>query len=121
MDTQTAPGSVDAARIRRLVEQGKAHRPELARRLDRAAFIVLLRSVEPTDATAHEYAVESDVEPGRSYRVNGTCECPDYARAPGHWCKHRLAVALVERAADDAARERASLAAIVKAWEELTA
>ena len=32
------------------------------------------------------------------YPVNGACSCPDYARAPGHYCKHRLARALYLRA-----------------------
>ena len=30
--------------------------------------------------------------------VNGTCECPDYQRAPSNFCAHRLAYGLVVRA-----------------------
>jgi hypothetical protein len=33
------------------------------------------------------------------YRVvNGTCDCPDFARAPSAWCKHRIAAGIQKRA-----------------------
>src|SRR5262249_12933371 len=30
--------------------------------------------------------------------VNGECSCKDYAKAPSHWCKHRIAAGLAKRA-----------------------
>ena len=30
--------------------------------------------------------------------VNGTCDCPDFARAPSSWCKHRIAAGIQKRA-----------------------
>lgn len=114
-----ATATVSADSIRRLVEKGKATRPELASRMEKAAMIVLFRSVELTDAQHHEYRVESEAEEGRFYRVNGVCECADFIhRAPSGFCKHRLAVALVERATAEQ-QERATTAAIVAAWEAL--
>jgi hypothetical protein len=35
---------------------------------------------------------------GRTYTVNGACQCADYAWRGVPWCKHRLAVALVAKA-----------------------
>lgn len=101
---------MDTAVIARLVAKGKEHRPELSSRLDRAAFIAAFRIVRLVDASdsAHPlYTVESETEAGKTYAVNGRCECRDYERAPGHFCKHRLAVALIERAASDAAHANA--------------
>ncbi len=42
-----------------------------------------------------EYDVTSQSTKGeKTYRVNGACECPDYAKAPEvkgiHFCKHKL-------------------------------
>jgi hypothetical protein len=43
--------------------------------------------------------VASRTKAGTEYFVvNGTCECPDYQRAPGNFCAHRLAYGLVVRA-----------------------
>ena len=43
--------------------------------------------------------VASRTKAGTEYFVvNGTCECPDYARAPGNLCAHRLAYGLMVRA-----------------------
>ena len=30
--------------------------------------------------------------------VNGTCDCPDFPRAPSSWCKHRIAAGIQRRA-----------------------
>src|SRR5262244_3259408 len=30
--------------------------------------------------------------------VNSECSCKDYAKAPSHWCKHRIAAGLAKRA-----------------------
>ena len=43
--------------------------------------------------------VASRTKAGTEYFVvNGTCECPDYQRAPANFCAHRLAYGLVVRA-----------------------
>ncbi len=111
-----AQAIVSAESIRTLVTKGAQHGPELASRLERAAMIVLFRTVQVADAAQHEYRVDSETEQGRYYRVNGTCSCPDYSRAPGHFCKHRLAVALVERAAEDAERAQQTRQAVAAEW-----
>src|SRR5919199_978630 len=111
-----AQAIVSAESIRTLVTKGKQHRPELASRLERAAMIVLFRTIQVADAAHHEYRVESESEQGRYYRVNGQCSCADYGRAPGHFCKHRLAVALVERASEDAERARQTRQAVETEW-----
>jgi hypothetical protein len=65
-------------------------------RLDKALIIaqacgVVLRD----DGTAD---VMSQSAPNKYYHVNGKCQCPDAARAPFEWCKHRLAKNLAKRA-----------------------
>jgi hypothetical protein len=30
--------------------------------------------------------------------VNGECSCPDFTKAPSHWCKHRIAAGMAKRA-----------------------
>jgi DNA repair protein RadC len=87
-----------------LIARGKQRRPELSGRLERAALIALFRRIDhQEDGT---YLVESDLHPGQFYRVNGTCECPDHARAPENWCKHRIAIALLQASRDRETRKR---------------
>jgi hypothetical protein len=94
--------------IRTLVERAKRREPALASRLERAAFVVLLRRVDERPEGGH--TVESDSEPGTAYIVDaGVCECPDYWRAPEHYCKHRLAVLLLAAAADHERERRQKL------------
>ena len=79
--------------LRHLVEQAARDNPHLTSRLEKAAFLVLLR---PIEAVGHEdYKIRSE-DGLRYYEVrNGHCECSDYVRhGPGHSCKHRLALAL---------------------------
>src|SRR5438309_2405 len=68
---------------------------ESAGRVDRAAKLVLSGDVtmEP-DGTAQ---VASSTTPEKTYTVNGSCTCQDFARAPAEWCAHRIARALVIR------------------------
>ena len=70
--------------LRQIVEKASRDNPHLTSRLEKAAFLVLLRPIEPL---------------GDHYRVlNGHCECHDYVRhGPGHPCKHRLALAMYQR------------------------
>jgi hypothetical protein len=93
-----------------LVERGKANRPELAARLERAFRIVCFR---PIERLPHGWAVPSESGEG-AYAVTSEhhCSCPDAAnRAPGGWCKHALAVLLVERVEAAEAADTAALLA----------
>jgi hypothetical protein len=84
--------------LREIVARGKQRRPELAGRIERAAMIALFRAIgRQEDGT---FLVESDSRPGQFYRVNGTCDCPDHAKAPDGWCKHRLAIGLLRVCAE---------------------
>ncbi len=67
--------------------------PEVGERLDKALDIVKSGGVTPTN-TPHIYRVASQTRQGHGYRVNGQCSCTDVTKAPGKWCKHKLAVAL---------------------------
>lgn len=80
--------------IRESADFAKSHRPDLASRVERAAFIILMRRIE---RNGEVWLVESECEPGKSYHVVGaTCECPDFFhRAPDGQCKHRIAVSLL--------------------------
>src|SRR5262245_2345042 len=67
--------------------------PEANGRIERAVAIVL--SGDITFLPEGKAQVASQSNGTTEYAVcNGTCECPDYPRAPQGWCKHRLAVAL---------------------------
>ena len=82
--------------LRRLVQESCRSNPHLTSRLEKAAFLVLLRPIEALGE--HHYQVRS--EGGlRYYEVlNGHCQCHDYVRhGPGHPCKHRLPLAMYQR------------------------
>ena len=86
-----------------LVARGSARHPELRARLERAAFLVLFREVQPQlDGT---WRVGSERDASKSYRVDlsadasdGYCDCPDSRRHPGDECKHSLAALILSRA-----------------------
>jgi hypothetical protein len=66
-------------------------------RIDKAVQIVLNGSVEllPDDKAK----VGSQSNGTTTYHlVDGTCDCRDFAKAPDHWCKHRLAYGIYKRA-----------------------
>jgi hypothetical protein len=66
-------------------------------RIDKAVQIVLNGSVEllPDDKAK----VGSQTNGTTTYHlVDGTCDCRDFAKAPDHWCKHRLAYGIYKRA-----------------------
>lgn len=71
-----------SARARAVLE------PTLHARLERATALVLTGQVW-RDENGETY-VHSETD-NVWYRVNGHCECEDYARAPSNICKHRLA------------------------------
>lgn len=85
--------------LRELVERGSRDNPHLTGRLEKAAFIVVLRPIEDLGEGTYRVASEDAL---KCYIVqNGQCECPDYIRhGDGHFCKHRLAVGMLTRLAN---------------------
>ena len=84
-------GTIDDLRL--LIREASMQRPHLTSRLEKAAFLVLLRPVE--QLTGSVWRVGS--EDGLRYYVvkNEECECSDYVRhGSGHLCKHRIALFL---------------------------
>ena len=79
--------------LRELVQRASRENPHLTTRLEKAAFLVLLRSLVSVGDDHYRVGAEDGL---RTYEVlNGHCECADYLRhGAGHHCKHRLALAL---------------------------
>ncbi len=79
--------------LRLLVQKASGTRPHLTSRLERGAFLLVLRPIEQLDGGVWRVGSEDGL---RSYLIrNGDCECSDYARhGKGHPCKHRLALML---------------------------
>src|SRR5438105_15725329 len=79
--------------LRHLVQSASAPRPHLTSRLEKGAFLLILRPIEQLDGGAWRVGSEDGL---RSYLIrNGDCECSDYVRhGKGHPCKHRLALLL---------------------------
>ena len=82
--------------LRELVEKASRDNPHLTSRLEKAAFLVLLRRTE-TLGNSHYQVMSEDAL--RYYSiVDGHCECADYVRhGAGHPCKHRLAVSIIDK------------------------
>src|SRR5438093_12600098 len=75
-------GSIDELRL--LVESAAARRPQLTSRLEKAAFLVLLRPIYPLDSDVWRVTSEDGL---RFYTVRrGECECwellASWARTP---------------------------------------
>ena len=83
-------------RLRDLVRRWTRQNPHLTTRLEKAAFLVLLRPVETLGQDHYRIGSEDGL---RHYEViNGHCQCSDYLRhGAGHPCKHRLALSLIQR------------------------
>ena len=77
--------------LRALVVEASHANPHLTSRLEKAAFLVLLRRIERIGDHLHRIEAEDGL---RSYAViQEHSECSDYPRhGPGHPCKHRLAI-----------------------------
>ncbi len=84
-------GTIDELRL--LVEDASRARPHLTSRLEKAAFLLLLRPVEQVGSDQWRVGSENGL---RFYTVRqDECECSDYVRhGRGHLCKHRIAVFL---------------------------
>ncbi len=89
--------------LRELISDAAMRRPHLTGRLEKAAFLVLLRPIERLGPDIWRVGSEDGL---RFYTVKeGECECSDYLRhGSGHPCKHRLALFL-HRSLEDGARE----------------
>ncbi len=81
------------AELRGLINDAAMRRPHLTGRLEKAAFLVLLRPIERLGADIWRVGSEDGL---RFYTVReGECECSDYLRhGSGHPCKHRIALFL---------------------------
>lgn len=81
--------------LRELVQRASRGNPHLTTRLEKAAFLVLLRPLVAMGDDHYRVGAEDGL---RLYEVqNGHCECSDYLRhGAGHNCKHRLALALYQ-------------------------
>jgi len=94
------PAATDREQVREtlaaLAQKASAALPaESAGRLACAVKLVLAGDVTlAEDGTA---LVKSATDPAAIYRVNGTCPCKDFARAPEGFCKHKIARALMIR------------------------
>ena len=79
-----------------MVQKAARDNPHLTSRLEKAAFLVLLRTIEALGNERYRVGSEDGL---RTYDViNGHCECSDYVRhGTGHPCKHRLALTLFLR------------------------
>ena len=91
--------------LRGLINAAAMRRPHLTGRLERAAFLVLLRPIEQLGTDIWRVGSEDGL---RFYTVReGECECSDYLRhGSGHPCKHRLALFL-HRSLENGTREAA--------------
>ncbi len=79
--------------LRGLIKDATMRRPHLTGRLEKAAFLVLLRPIERLGTDIWRVGSEDGL---RFYTVReGECECSDYLRhGSGHPCKHRIALFL---------------------------
>ncbi len=82
--------------LRELVQKASRENPHLTTRLEKAAFLVLLRPLVSMGDDHYRVGAEDGL---RDYEVlNGHCECADFLRqGAGHHCKHRLALALCQK------------------------
>ncbi len=79
--------------LQMLIKDASMRRPHLTSRLEKAAFLVLLRPIERLGGDLWRVGSEDGL---RFYTVrDGECECSDYLRhGSGHLCKHRIALFL---------------------------
>src|SRR4029434_7036404 len=77
----------------------KVEHSNLARGLpcDKVVAIVLNGDVELLPDGKAKVASQSNCTT-QYFVVNGECSCPDFPKAPSHWCKHRIAAGRAKRA-----------------------
>src|SRR4029453_6708704 len=83
--------------VSEIAEKAKATLPECNGRVDKAVAIVLNGDVERLPDGKAKVASQSNGTT-QYFVVNGECSCPDFPKAPSHWCKHRIAAGLAQRA-----------------------
>jgi len=83
--------------VSEIAEKAKAILPECNGRVDKAVALVLAGDVELLPDGKAKVASQSN-GPTQYFVVNGECICPDFTKAPSHWCKHRIAAGLAKRA-----------------------
>jgi len=83
--------------VAEIAERAKQTLPDCAGRVDRAVQIVLNHDVELLEDGKAKVASQSNGQVVY-HLVNSECSCKDYAKAPSHWCKHRIAAGLYKRA-----------------------
>jgi len=93
--------------LRQMADRARTRYAGEAARIDRGLVIALNGGVTlHRDGTA---SVQSCSNAEVVYHVaHGTCDCPDFQRAPEGRCKHRYAVCLVKKAQVQAAEEQAA-------------
>jgi hypothetical protein len=94
--------------------------PECASRVERAVWMVLSGDVELLPGGNARVRSQSNGTT-KYYLVNGECSCKDYAKAPSHWCKHRIAYGIARRAATLAERKLAENNGQVESQAEASA
>jgi len=110
---QLTTASVTIAELRAAVAVAIERHPDQRARIEKAATIVLLRSITPDSQYVGCFTVESESEPGRFYSVDvsvGVCACPDHQRR-GVRCGHLWALRILEALARAQGAERAAVAA----------
>ena len=83
--------------VAEIADKAKATLPQCNGRVEKAVAIVLNGDVELLPDGKAKVASQSNGST-KYFLVNGTCECPDYAKAPQHFCKHRIAFGIHKRA-----------------------
>src|SRR5918911_1889982 len=94
--------------VAEIAEKAKATLPDCAGRVDRAVQIVLNHDVELLEDGTAKVASQSHGTT-KYFVVNGGCTCPDFAKAPSNWCKHRIAAGIQKRAVVYARQKLAQL------------
>lgn len=104
--------------VQQVASKARLALPENTERIADAVTLVLDGAVE---LTAPGYGtVASQSTEGVRYQTNGTCECRDYPHAPAHFCKHRLALAILQRATESTAAAESTETAPVQGQAETT-
>src|SRR6266581_4894619 len=84
--------------VSEVAERAKAALPEAVNgRIEKAVAIVLAGDVELLEGGKARVASQSNGTT-QYFVVNGECSCPDFAKAPQGFCKHRLAYGIHKRA-----------------------
>jgi hypothetical protein len=84
--------------VSEIAAKAKATLSECNGCVDAAVKMVLAGDVELLAEGKAKVASQSNGTM-KYFVVNGECSCPDFAKAPSNWCKHRIAASIAKRAA----------------------